>query len=316
MQHLVNTRSNSLNARVCSQVYDSQAERWLPSLPVDIPLGTPDLSQPVIISDSEQLAAAMVADTSEETLGEVLVVWGVQTPSVQLGRNVDVRSLRWLPGTTSLLVLGNRQLARLDLDPAALPAQGLLELDWVPIEPALACMDLVPGTSSVLLVENAKSDDAEGPTFDVTLKLSLYDTAHLTRQASWSDQLQLPLQERDESSSLPDVHIVSVRCTAMLAAVSVGDLGTAVYSIPGERLLFWAQNLTDVSFDSSAHFLAGLTDKAIPTVYDARTGAGLVVLDASDFWTGSALGGLDFECSRASNVSWTASGQLRILACS
>ena len=230
----------------------------------------------------------------------------MQVPSVHLAQSSRIYDLRWLPGTTSLLAISSSGLARLDLDPAALPADQQLNLDWVKLPSGASsigvCIDLVPGTSLVLVVL----------THGLILELAMYDTMPITRLASWSDRVRRPAG----SASSQNMHTASVRCLERLAAVTLGDAGTAVYELSGDvcKRLYWVDQLGGVSFSSCERFLAGLTAKTFASVLDARTGAPLVRLSPDDFWTGSAAGSLGPECSGAFRVTWTPNSKLRIVA--
>ena len=113
-------------------MYDSLQRRWLPARPVgeDLPVKLQvDIGMPLIDFDDSEEWVVACARAPAYSPSQILVVFGMHQPTVSLVARLELYSLRWLPGTTSLLLRGPLGLARLDLDIAALPDTLLLELD-------------------------------------------------------------------------------------------------------------------------------------------------------------------------------------------
>ena len=302
-----------------AQVYDSLEQRWLPAQAVagnwheyeEVQLHA------IQFCDSEQLgvATAMAEDSPHGRPDlAVLVVFGVQAPSVTLAPVSDVSDCRWLPGTTSLLVLSKRGLARLDLDPAALPAAVQLQWTSVPELPPLgrargyyrACLELVPGTDrALLLAAPCGGQPAEA-------LLTLVETSGLVRLSSWCKTVECP-------SDFHRSYRTSLHCSWSAVAVCVGDAGFQVHQLDQGRvgaLIFVHRSPFDVKSFSPcgcfvagvAGYVAGVATSCGLTVLDMKTGHPLVQLEPGFFNPKRAA---DLEVFR---LAWAASGKLDVAA--
>ena len=301
-----------MSGRCVAQVYDSVEQRWHPAqvvrggwdryLWIDLCL--------IQYCDSEQLGAAIVtASDSMDDLPDlaVLVVFGVQVPSVTLVPVQGVSAVRWLPGTTSLLVVGRQGLARVDADTAKLPAE--LRVQWTRVPELLqlglmehTCLRLVPGIDRALLMVSQTSRGAE----PAKALLVLVSTSLLISLGCWC----IKIKSRWDSEDPPHM---TLTCGWSAVVVCVGEYsGCQVHASDrgriGELLFVLRTPLRHFSFSSCYRFLAGIRDMSGVMVLDARTGDTMVRLERDHF-----------QPQRAADITlevytraWSASGQLHV----
>ena len=271
-----------------------------------------DPDHPVTFCDSEQLAAA-VAHASHPKPPTAVVVFGVYSSFVRVIPAPEVYAVRWLPASTTLLVLGPQGLARLVLDPASPASSRRLELDWVELPSAIgrlppSSMDLVPtpGLSAALILQR-QHDTSE----HIMLSLTLVDTCTLGELGSRSYEV-LPPREGEHSGDRD--RECSVHCTRAAAAVCLGVQGGVVYQLdtasgqPG-RCLFRNELLQQPAFSHCGHMLAGISGEDSIVVLSRQTGSTLATLSRDNIWAE-----LD-ETWEPLSVIWTPSGRLLVVSC-
>ena len=293
-------------AQLCARVYDSQQGCWGRDLLIKA-RGEPSDSQPVRFCEGDHLAAGLAYGLSAPGVAG-LVIWGVQQRSVHIARGRHMCTVRWLPGTASLLVMGSSCLARLDVDVAALPAEQELELQWVDVPAADdgAILCLVPGAASVVLVQSSRG--SAGP---ANVTLSAFDTSDMVTRAVWSREVGPPAGNGHHTWDLQGRHS-AVCCSRTRIAFCLNQWGCELHvlanGILGKRLL-WAEGLDDISFSKCGYALCGirqLKDVCEVVVIEARSGVTLAVLKPASLFTGC----LSREGIYPDTVAWTAAGHL------
>ena len=227
------------DSRPGAQVYDSLEQRWHAAQAVGGKWHhhTHIAPRGLRFCESERLCAATVLaeDSSDMQHGRlpdttVLVIFGVQTASVTRVPATGMFAVRWLPGTTLLLVLGKRGVARLDLDPAALTASAELHWTRLPELPQLGCtqgagLDPVPGTDRALLLVGQAAHGRQ----PARAHLVLINSSSLATLGTWCKTVESPLDSH--SSTWASLH-----CSWSAVAVCVGYAGFQVHQLDQGRV--------------------------------------------------------------------------------
>ena len=315
------------------QVYDCHTDRWLPQVLVPESRGRSRAELgaclPVTFCDSEELGAVGAGHLySSQGPSAALIIFSTVNPFAAVSYCRDVYEYRWLPDSTSLLVLGEGSMARLDLDTVALPASGLLELRWIDLPavdgslPTEYCevppsMDLIPGTPSAVLLfcwATWNEDTDEG----AVVCLTLYDAAGIT--AGRSRHKAVPANHDLEVSEYSD-YLCGERCThhtvhcsRTRVAVCLKSAMVYLFELERDRVgkeIAEVEYLESVSFSACSFFLAGCTLGHAIAVLDAQHGKRLVLIPSEQVSAGLPChSGHAYLCV----VAWTAAGQLQIVA--
>ena len=335
----VGVRTSACNMRPCSQaalccwlcraglsavcmlqvsVYDSRERLWLPALPgaEDVPVKVyADSEHRVSFCDVDgERWGACAACAPKYNPPSVLVVFGVDQPVVSLCPVPALYAYTWLPGTTSLLLLGPPGLARLDLDTSTLEDTPLLALDWVDtlcdVNASALGLELVPGASVALLLHTRSQGAVR------RYSLTSVDTAGLQeldsrgyRVPRWMQAVSCAGERGDD----PSLH-----CSFRAVAVGLGNKqGFIVHQLddgcPGS-LLFSNADLRHVDWSSDASLLAGILHHNSVAVLDGRTGSELIRLAPDRLWTEHArlrVEGSFWPALEVLDVSWAAN-KLRV----
>ena len=221
--------------------------------------------------DDESLAAGIAYDLEDE-LGSSVVVFGTAAgSSCRLAHAHSVHALRWLPGTHTLLVLGNACIGRIDVDAASPELEEPLGLLWSAMAAELpqdmhAFLEIVPDGSAAALLDSTPSPEGRQVVF------ALFDATSLAQTSSQTFIIKAAGSEVPYHSSLH----VSTRAVA----ACFRSYGTRVWSLSKGQLgkgLFTAQGLEGVSFSQDGLFMAGLQGGA-HVLLETRTGSRLLKL--------------------------------------
>ena len=291
-----------------AQVYDCQADCWQPQLKVPQSKSRTELKAclPVTLCDSDELLAVGAGTLSSGgRLAAALIICGTTAPFEAVSYCQHLYDYRWLPGSTSLLVLGQGAMARLDFDPAVPPISGVLELHWVHLPAVVGTppcdfwhqppsMDVIPGTLSAILL--CSWDTAEG----ASVCLTPYDAADMVAGISRHETIPDRLTGSDFLNGQRDRHH-SVLCSRKRVAVCLKSAVVYLYELAGDRIsqvVARTEYLECLSF-SACNLLAGWTKSKIIVVVDARQGtllaritrrvigkAGHLILSDCGAWTG------------------------------
>ena len=297
-----------------AQVFDTTQHRWLPAVPVEAGAHPAEIDlelQLISFCDSdERLAAAIYCVGCED--GVLLL--GVhqpcpmrQVPSANEYENW-ILALRWLPGTTSLLVVGSSCWARLDLSLSSL--SGDLELQWVSVTDTRG-LDLIPGTGTALVLHS----DCRGQG-NSSMCLSAYDTAFVPSEhvpfysdTEYDPRGLAPLATCTYRQSPAPGDQASLHCSWRAAAVSFGGTyGVKVFLLDDgrpRRRLFWAKHLTACAWSACGAFLAGIVEPCDVAVLDGRTGDSLMQISGRRLFNGCAI-----EDLGVFSIAWTDVGHL------
>ena len=304
-----------------AQVFDTQLHHWLPALTVD-PSGevTPADSDadvhPLTFCDGDERLAAAVCCRYGGASDRVLV-FGVDPPGpVLLVPSIDeydswVRSVCWLPGTTSLLVVGDNWLARLDLNPLSLSEPP--ELQWVHAV-VVRGLDLIPGTRTALVLHSTRDPGEDRAHMSLSAYSTAFDPSEHVPVYSEDDvdyRALVPLATRTYREPPAPGNEATLQCSWRAAAVCFGGShGVEVFRLrqgrPGRRL-FTIKQYRSCSWSACGAFLAGKVKPSNVAVVDGRTGAVLVLVAGQSLWHDFAI-----EDLRIFRITWTATGLLHI----
>ena len=285
-------------------VYSMHERMWLNPLSARCGslLAQADPAHAVTFCDAKECLAAAVGWAPDAEPSAGVLVFGVHEPTrVKVAPCEEVCGIRWLPGTTSLLVVGSSALARLDVDADTLNSTGRLELVWIeaPVVVGIwpACLDLCPGSDSVLILQSSGWDSVQ----QVTVTLTTFDPAALAPVASRSYRVLPPLAQGAGIQAMRGSH-TSLHCSWFAVAVSLDARGVEVFQLnegrPGKRL-FRNKWLSSPSWSACGAFLAGIMDGQDVAVLDGATGTALALVTRAFLWTEYAI-----EEVQALSVAW------------
>ena len=283
----------------------------------------------VAFCQSEKLAACAAnhvpwPNDDEVPTTSVVIVSSPVLPGVAVvPAGESIVAMCWLPGSTSLLVVGPCSVARVHVDPSSLQASGQreMQLQWVEAQPALSYsrLDLVPGTHTAVLLGSR----ALPGTGVVEALLTLVDTARLRVLGSWwrrVEELVSDYAARCPSGQpRPGVSYTSVCCSWSAVAICVGERkqyalwATLVCRLERSRVgasLFTVRHMTGASFSSCGLLLCGTIAMKTVAVLDARSGCALARLSPRRICPGWSMT-LWIETH---SVVWTVAGRLHIQA--
>ena len=228
----------------------------------------------------------------------------MQVPSITLVPLPGVPAVRWLPGTTSLLLQGQLGLARVDLDTGDLLAEQ--QVQWTRVPELLqlgqmqqVCLGLVPGADrALLLVGQASRDESATPC------LVLVCTSQLVSLGSWCIEVK-SMWARD------DAPYITLSCGWSAVAVCVGEFsGFQVHASDkgrlGELLFVCKTPSRQLSFSSCDRWLAGISSESEVVVLDTRTGCPVLRLEREPVSTRASSRRLPRDVQRSLVSLWPA----------
>lgn len=265
--------------------FDTETQQWL--LQHAVPLQMDDrlcANAQLCFNDHETLAATC--------LGTIVVIFAPQSSETMVWyfRVQGACELRWL-SSKALVVLDCERPALAFVYPdltAAAPFHKQVVPTWAPLgrtglfEGAHTCMDVLSG-KMVVLVQVALA----GVTgyAKALFKFLRFDSKN-SGTRSHLGYVQPP------ETSVREGHVAARVSLAPNAVAVESGYRTTVYSVQGFNALgphstSYRHMLVSACFSSGGHFLAGFEPKGGVAVIDARTGACLVALKQSTWWTGS-----------------------------